>query len=96
MRLLAAATVLFTALLAGASLAPAADIGANDDLAEYQADAGAAMYAQMTALGLRQTVIGVRWVPSDPLVIQDKDKLDRVRLVLRQVVVRADVGGRGE
>ena len=78
MRLLAAATVLFTALLAGASLAPAADIGANDDLAEYQTDAGAAMYAQMAALGLRQTVIGVRWVPSDPLVIQDKDKLDRV------------------
>src|SRR5438034_11068632 len=32
----------------------------------------------MAALGLRQTVIGVRFVPSEPLVIQDKALLDLV------------------
>ncbi len=36
------------------------------------------MYAQMAELGLRQTVIGVRFVPSEPLVIQDKLLLDEV------------------
>ena len=76
MRLLAAASVLATALLAGASFAPAANIGANDDSAKFEADGGAALYAQMAALGLRQTVIGVRFVPSEPLVIQDKAALD--------------------
>ncbi|HZN20982.1 MAG TPA: hypothetical protein VFB57_00330 [Gaiellaceae bacterium] len=77
MRLLAAAAlVLVTALGVGASLAPAADIGANDDSAKYAQDGGAAMYEQMRALGLRQVVIGVRFVPSDPMVIQDKAHLD--------------------
>ena len=37
---------------------------------------GAAMYEQMRALGLRQVVIGVRFVPSDPMVIQGKAHLD--------------------
>jgi hypothetical protein len=76
-RLLAAATVLVTALLIGAAIAPAADIGANDDSAKYEPDGGAALYAQMSSLGLRQIVIGVRFVPSEPLVIQDKAELDR-------------------
>ena len=77
MRLLAAATlVLVTALGAGASLAPGADIGANDDSAKYAEDGGAAMYEQMGALGLKQIVIGVRFVPSDPMVIQGKAHLD--------------------
>ncbi len=31
----------------------------------------------MAALGLRQTVIGVRFVPSEAVVIQDKPLLDR-------------------
>jgi hypothetical protein len=66
------------ALLAGASSsARAADVGANDDSAKYAADGGAAMYREMAALGLRQTVIGVRFRPSQPLVIQDKELLDR-------------------
>jgi hypothetical protein len=34
------------------------------------------MYEQMRALGLRQVVIGVRFVPSDPMVIQGKEHLD--------------------
>jgi len=77
MRLLAAAlTVFLAALVAGVSRAPAADIGANDDSAKYAADGGAAMYAQMKALGLEQVVIGVRFVPSDPMVIQSKQQLD--------------------
>ncbi len=78
MRLLAAASALTLALLTGAAAAPAADVGANDDSAKYAADGGAALYGEMTALGLRQTVIGVRFRPSEPIVIQDKALLDRV------------------
>lgn len=77
MRILAAATALLVALLGGASTGRAAVIGANDDSAKYADDGGAAMYAQMAALGLKQTVIGVRFVPSDALVVQDKPQLDR-------------------
>jgi len=77
MRILAAATALTVALLAGASVGLGAVIGANDDSAKHADDGGAAMYGAMAALGLRQTVIGVRFVPSQPLVIQDKALLDR-------------------
>ena len=77
MRLLAAATALTVALLAGASAAPAAEVGANDDSAKFAADSGLAMYQEMAAVGLRQTVIGVRFKPSEALVIQDKQLLDR-------------------
>jgi hypothetical protein len=77
MRLLAAASaVLLTALGVGVSLAPAADIGANDDSAKYAPDGGAAMYEEMVALGLKQIVIGVRFRPSDPMVVQGKQLLD--------------------
>jgi hypothetical protein len=74
---LVAATVLSVALLTGASTVRAADIGANDDSGKYAEDAGAAMYAEMAKLGLRQVVIPVRFRPSDPLTIQDKPLLDR-------------------
>lgn len=77
MRFLIAATALVTALLCGASAGVAADIGANDDSAKYAADGGAAMYGQMSDMGLRQTVIGVRFVPSEPMIVQDKLALDR-------------------
>jgi hypothetical protein len=78
MRLLAAAATAFvTALLAGASLAPAADIGANDDSAKHAPDGGVAMYDEMRALGLEQVVIGVRFKPSEPIVVQDKQQLDQ-------------------
>jgi len=77
-RLLAAASALTVALLTGATTASAADVGANDDSAKYAADGGVALYGEMTALGLRQTVIGVRFKPSEPIVIQDKALLDRV------------------
>ncbi|MDQ3672462.1 MAG: hypothetical protein M3364_08535, partial [Actinomycetota bacterium] len=65
------------ALLAGASAAPAADVGANDDSAKFAADHGRTMYAEMAGVGLRQTVISVRFKPSEALVIQDKPLLDR-------------------
>jgi hypothetical protein len=77
MRFLVFATVIAAALLAGASVAAAADVGANDDSAKFEPDGGAALYARMADLGLRQTIIGVRFVPSDALVIQDKALLDR-------------------
>src|SRR6187431_1875436 len=77
MRYLALASVLVAALLTGATVAVAADVGANDDAAKFEADSGAALYGRMAALGLRQTVIGVRFVPSDALTVQDKPLLDR-------------------
>lgn len=77
MRILAAASTLIVALLVGASVGVAADIGANDDSAKYQDDGGFAMYSEMAGLGLKQTVIGVRFVPSQSVTIQDKPLLDR-------------------
>ena len=64
------------ALLAVAAGASAAEIGANDDSGKFDADAGAAQYTQMAALGLHQVVIPVRFRPSEPVVIQDKPLLD--------------------
>ena len=78
MRILAVATALVAALLTGASIAVAADVGANDDSAKFADDGGAALYGRMSALGLRQTVIGVRFIPTEAMVIQDKELLDRV------------------
>jgi hypothetical protein len=69
--------MLSAALLGGASTAPAADVGANDDSGKYEADGGAVVYGEMATLGLRQVVIPVRFKPSDPLAIQDKTLLDR-------------------
>ena len=77
MRLFAAATALTVALLAGASAAAGANVGANDDSAKYAPDGGRTMYGEMATVGLRQTVIGVRFKPSEALVIQDKQLLDR-------------------
>jgi len=77
MRTLAFATALTVALLSGASVGMAADVGANDDSAKYQDDGGLGMYEEMAALGLRQTVVAVRFVPSQSVVIQDKELLDR-------------------
>jgi hypothetical protein len=78
MRLLAAATVLVVALLCGASVAAGADIGANDDMAKYMDDRGESMFAEMRSIGLTQVVIGVRYTPSQAMVIADKRQLDEV------------------
>lgn len=78
MRLLAATTAITATLLAGAGAAPAADIGVNDDAAKHLDDRGAALFREMAALGLRQTVIAVRFKPSEAVVVQDKRQLDAV------------------
>ncbi|MSO95281.1 MAG: hypothetical protein EXQ81_05745 [Thermoleophilia bacterium] len=61
--------------LAVARAAPAADIGANDDTGKWAADSGAMFFSRMVGLGLRQSVMTVRWTPSDPLSIPDEDAL---------------------
>lgn len=71
-----AAAVGLTAL-ACAAVALGAEIGANDDTGKYAPDGGAVFYAQMAALGLRETVITTRYLPSEPGVIQDEALLDR-------------------
>lgn len=69
--------VVAAAGLAMAGAAPAADVGANDDTAKWAADSGFAFFTQMAGLKLKQTVMTTRWVPSEPLVIQDQAALDR-------------------
>ncbi len=63
-------------VLACAGTASAADIGANDDTGKFAPDGGAEFYGEMAALGLRQTVITVRWLPSDPLALVERPLLD--------------------
>jgi hypothetical protein len=63
--------------LAIAGAAPAADIGANDDTGKYAADSGAVFFPQMFALGLKQSLMTTRFLPSSPTTIQDGDALDR-------------------
>jgi len=62
--------------LAIAGTAGAADIGANDDTGKFAADSGAVFFPQMAALGLKQSVMTTRFLPSSPTTIQDGDALD--------------------
>ena len=55
----------------------AADIGANDDTGKFAADGGSAFFEQMSGLGLRQTVMTVRFLPGQPDTIQGKEFLDK-------------------
>ena len=71
------AAAVATAALAIAGAAPAADIGANDDTGKWAADSGSVFFSQMAGLELEQSVMTVRWTPSDPLLIPDQDALDR-------------------
>jgi len=63
-------------VLAAAGGAAAAEIGANDDTGKYAADAGALFFPQMAALGLKQSVMTTRFVPSEPTTVQDGAMLD--------------------
>jgi hypothetical protein len=74
-RVRASAAVAVVALC-GVGTASAADIGANDDTGKFAADGGAAFYGEMASLGLRQTVVTVRWEPSDPLALAERPLLD--------------------
>ncbi len=62
--------------LACASGSVAADFGANDDTGKYAGDGGAGFYTSMAALGLKQTVVTVRWAPSDPVALIERSLLD--------------------
>jgi hypothetical protein len=70
-------TAVCVAALAGASAVSGADVGANDDTGKYAIDGGDAFYARMAAMGLKQTVMSVRWRPSDPATVQHHEHLDR-------------------
>jgi len=63
-------------VLGAAGSASAADVGANDDTGKFAPDSGAAFYAEMAAVGLRQAVVTVRWQPSDPLALNERPLLD--------------------
>ena len=76
-RLMALAAVLACAL-AAASAVLAAEFGANDDGALYAADGGESFYTAMAGVGLRQSVITVRWQPSAPATIPQAEQLDRI------------------
>ena len=65
------------AALALAGGAAAAGIGANDDTGKFAADGGALFFSQMADLGLKQSVMTVRFLPSDPTAIPDGDALDQ-------------------
>lgn len=69
-------TVMVACALAGAAMASAAEIGANDDTGKFAPDAGASFYREMSAAGLREAVITVRWQPSDPVGLRDRPLLD--------------------
>ena len=71
------ATAVCLAALALAGSAPAADVGANDDTGKYAADSGTTFFGQMGGLGLKQSVMTTRFIPSDPTTIQDGVALDR-------------------
>ena len=64
--LLATAMCVVALALAAAGAAPAADIGANDDTGKYAADSGSVFFPQMAALGLKQSVMTTRFLPSEP------------------------------
>ena len=65
------------AALVSAGAASAADVGANDDTGKFAADGGAVFFSQMSAVGLTQSVMTARFLPSAPALIQDGDALDR-------------------
>ena len=62
----------------GLAHADAAGIGANDDTAKFLADGGSRYFQQMASVGLRQTVLTVRFTPSDPAGIEQAGQLDAV------------------
>jgi hypothetical protein len=59
-----------------AGVSVAADVGANDSTATFVADGGATFYREMAALGLKQSVLTVRFHPAEPTAIQNQGALD--------------------
>ena len=52
-------------------------IGVADDAPKYAADGGAALWAELADLGMREDRISVNFDPSEPRTIQEKAFLDR-------------------
>lgn len=73
MKRLTVALALACALIP-ASTASAVEFGSNDDTGKFSGDP--AFFAKMAGIGLKQNVMTVRWVPSQPTTIQDKAFLD--------------------
>ena len=71
------ASVCAAVALAAVPAAGAVDVGANDDTGKFAADGGAAFYERMAAVGLKQTILTVRWQPSGGPGIQHAELLDR-------------------
>ncbi len=71
------ALVLALVALALAGNVRAADIGANDDTGKYAEDGGTYFFGRMGAIGLKQTVMTVRFLPNEPNTIQGKVFLDK-------------------
>ncbi len=72
----AAAAVL--ALTLGATFAsPSAPlvVGVNEDHPKFQQDAGAAMFGELSTIGLTESVISVKWDPAQPETIPDEAHL---------------------
>jgi len=65
------------AVLALAGGARAASIGANDDTGKFAADSGELFFSQMAGLGMKQSVMTLRFLPSDPTSIDGVDALDK-------------------
>jgi len=70
-------TAAWLTALALAGGAAAASIGANDDTGKFADDNGTLFFSQMANLGLKQSVMTVRFLPSDPTAIPDDEALDR-------------------
>lgn len=76
-RTLAALATAALALGALAGAASGAEIGANDDTGKYAEDGGGFFFKRMATLGLKQTVMTVRYLPEEPGTIQGKAFLDK-------------------
>jgi hypothetical protein len=68
------AALALTCALVLASSASAVEFGSNDDTGKFTGDS--AFFAKMAGVGLKNNVMTVRWVPSQPTTIQDKAFLD--------------------
>jgi hypothetical protein len=53
-------------------------IGVNEDHPKFQEDAGAGMFGALSAIGLTESVISVRWDPEQPETIPDEQHLAAV------------------
>jgi hypothetical protein len=63
-------------------------VGVNEDLPKFQEDAGAAMFAELTTIGLTESVISVRWDPAQPETIPDQEHVVAVIAAAKERGVR--------